>query len=124
MPYKTANQLLADVYKVVGLVSGTSVNTYAEPNARAAIQQIFDFCFRKRYWDHLTDWHDVTINGTTGLATTDLNTFLKGHEDIEEIWYADFSRRVVTPYNVDYRRVTGADAMYWTPIKYDGAADG
>lgn len=122
MAYKTAQALMNDTLKAVGLVSGTSVQIYTEPQIYASIQTVFDMVFKKRFWDHLTDWHTVTPNGTTGLSTTDLDTFLKDHTDIEQVWAADWSRRIVRPYNTDYQLVTGAHVLYYTPIKYDSTA--
>lgn len=122
MAYKTAAQLMVDTLKAVGLVAGTAVQTYTEPNVYASIQTMFDMVFKKRFWDHLTDWHVVTINGVDGLATTDLNTFLDDHTDVETVWLSDFSRQLVKPFRPDYKIVSGSTALYYTPIKYDSAA--
>lgn len=122
MAYKTAQALMNDTLKAVGLVSGTSVQIYTEPQIYASIQTMFEMVFKKRFWDHLSDWHEVTPNGTSGLATTDLSSFLKDHTDIEQVWLADMSRRIVRPYQTDYKIVNGAHVLYYTPIKYDAAA--
>lgn len=119
MAYKTAQQLMLDTLKAVGLVSGTAVQTYTEPMVYASIQTMFDMVFKKRFWDHLTDWHTVVLNGVTGLATTDLDTFLDDHTDVQSVWLSDFSRQIVLPYQPDYKIVNGSDALYYTPIKYD-----
>jgi len=122
MAYKSAQLLMLDVQKDVGLVNGTAVQTYTEPLIYQAIQVIFDMMFRKRFWDHLTDWHTVTVNGTTGLLTTDIDAFCKGFEDIECIYLSDFSRQLVKPYDMSYKIINGSAAMYYTPIVYDAAA--
>lgn len=120
--YLRARDLLIEVYKVMGLVAGTAVQTYTEPQVYQAIQSTFDLMFKKRFWDHLTDWHVVTVDGSTGLVVEDMSDFLKGWEDISQVHFADWSRAIVRPYNIDNMRVTGSDAMYWTPLKYNSAA--
>ena len=118
MAYKKASELLIDVQNDVGLVAGTAVQTYSEPLIYAAIQTIFDLVFRKRFWDHLTDWSQYTLDGVNGLFIDDIDTVCKGFEDIEQIWIEDFARRVVKPASVEHLQVTGADALYYTPIKF------
>lgn len=118
MAYKKASEILIDVMRDVGLVAGTAVQTYSEPLIYAGIQTIFDLIFRKRFWDHLTDWEQLTLDGVNGLFTTDIDTSCKDFNDIEQIWIEDFARRVVKPVSVEHLQVTGADALYYTPIKF------
>lgn len=122
MAYKTAQLLMLDVQKDVGLVNGTAVQIYTEPLIYQAIQTIFDLMYRKRFWEHLTDWYTYTINGTSGLLTSDINDVCKGFEDIEQIWLSDFSRQIVKPFDTGYKIINGASAMYYTYIKYNAAA--
>lgn len=122
MAYKTASQIMLDVQKDVGLVSGTAVQAYSEPLIYQAIQTIFDMMYRKRFWDHLTDWYTYALNGTTGLLSSDIDSVCKGFEDIECIWLADFSRQIVKPYDPSYKIVTGSNALYYTPIRYNAAS--
>lgn len=122
MAYKSAQLLMLDVQKDVGLVNGTAVQTYTEPLIYQAIQVIFDMMFRKRFWDHLTDWYERTVDGTTGLVTVDMDTICKGFEDIECIYLNDFSRQLVKPYDMRYKVVNGSAAMYYTPIVYNSAS--
>lgn len=122
MAYKTAEQIMLAVEKDVGLVSGTAVQSYSEPLIYQAIQVIFDMMFRKRFWDHLTDWYEYPLNGINGLLASDIDGVCKGFEDIECIWLSDFSRQVVKPYQPDYKIVTGSNALYYTPVIYNAAS--
>lgn len=122
MAYKKAKQLLNDVLKDVGLVAGTGVQTYTEPLVYASIQTMFDMMFRKRFWDHLTDWHQFTVDGVSGLFTTDIDTVCKDFTDIGSVYTENFARKVVKPVDVEHFVVTGSDALYYTPIKFDSSS--
>lgn len=119
MAYKKASELLISIQKDIGLVSGTAVQTYSEPQIYRGLQLMFDMMFRKRFWDHLTDWYELTLDGVNGLFSTDINNTCAGFEDIEQIWTRDFSRQIVKPFDTSYKQVTGASALYYTPIVYD-----
>lgn len=121
MAYKKAKALLIDVQKDIGLVAGTAVQTYSEPLIYASIQTMFDMMFRKRFWDHLTDWYQFTIDGTTGLLVDDIDTICTDFNDISQIWIEDFARPVVKPAAVEHMQVTGSDALYYTPLKFNSS---
>jgi hypothetical protein len=95
MAFKTVNQLTQSVISLVGLVTGTGVQTYTEPQVRAAIQAQFDMLFIKRYWEWLTDFHTFTLDGTTGRVTSDISVYISDPTDICDIYIADTDRRVV-----------------------------
>lgn len=119
MAYKKAKDLLIDIEKDVGLVAGTAVQKYSEPLIYASIQTIFDMLYRKRFWDHLTDWYQYTLDGVAGVFTVDIDSICKEFNDVGEIWIEDFARRVVKPVSVEHLQVTGADCLYYTPIKFN-----
>lgn len=119
MAYKKAKELLLSVQQDIGLVSGTAVQTYSEPQIYRGLQLMFNMMFRKRFWDHLTDWYQLTLNGTSGLFTTDINSICAGFEDIEQIWTSDFARQIVKPFDTSYKQVNGGAALYYTPLIYD-----
>lgn len=97
MAYKTRVQLVADVVARVGLVTGTALQTYAEPQIQVAIQDAFDFVFRKRFWKHLSDWHTKTLDGTAGLFTTDINSIVAAPEDMRDFFVATTDLAIVEP---------------------------
>lgn len=119
MAYKKTKDILIDVERDVGLVAGTAVQTYSEPLIYASIQTIFNMVYRKRFWDHLTDWYQFTIDGVIGLLTEDIDEVCKEFTDIAEVWIEDFARKVVKPSSVEYLQVNGSDALYYTPLKFD-----
>ena len=119
--YATLQTLINDVTTRLGLVPGSSVQTYGEPQITAAINDIFEFLYAKNKWKHLWKWHTFTINGTTGLTTTDWTTQgITRWEDIADIRIGN-SRgpSVVRAVADEALYVTGSDAMYWEPLLWD-----
>lgn len=117
MSFKTLNQITDDVVKRIGLVSGAAVQQYTEPQIKTGIQDAFDFLFRKRFWDHLTDWHTYALDGTSGVIVGNLSSVCAEFTDIQRIENSDQSV-IVRGENTDYRHVQNTQAQYWTPIPY------
>lgn len=118
--YKTFGTLRQDVIKRLGLVPGTSVQTYAEPQVEAAIQDMFDFLWDKHQWPHLWKWHTFTLNGTTGLTTEDW-TGIRRYEDIAVV-RKDRGRGIPIATNTEHQYVTGSDALYREILTWDDAS--
>lgn len=119
MSYKTVAVITQDVIKRIGLVSGTGVQRYTEPQIAVSIQDAFDFLFRKRFWDHLTDWYTFTPDGSTGVVTTDLSAIAAEATDIKDVHIAGTDRRVVQPVGNEHLLVNNSNyAIYYTPIKF------
>lgn len=119
MSYKTLTAITQDVIKRIGLVSGTGVQRYTEPQVAMTIQDAFDFLFRKRFWDHLSGWYTFTPNGSTGVVTDDLSTIAAEPTDIREIYITGTDRRVVQPVGNEHLLVNNSDyALYYTAWKY------
>lgn len=122
MSYKTLEQITQDVIKNVGLVSGTAVQNYTEPNIEASVRRMFDMLFRKRFWEWLTDWHTFTLDGTTGLFTTSTVNLFDAYEDIESVVEADSGRQILPPEGREHTRVNGSHALYYTPLPWNHAS--
>jgi len=120
MPFKTARIITQDVIKLIGLVSGTGVQTYTEPQVYAALQFQFDVLFIKRYWEWLTDWHSEPLSGVNGLLTNSIAAFCTDFNDIREIYITDTDRRVVRPVDREHLRLTtGSWPKYYVPLLWD-----
>lgn len=116
--YKTVTQITQAVLNKIGLVSGTGVQSYTEPQIETAVQDAFLMLFRKRFWEHLSDWYTYSLDGVNGVVTTDLTTILKSHEDVKEIYDAESDRRIVKGFDRDFARVNGSNALYYSALKY------
>ena len=121
MAFKTLNELTQEVVSNVGLVSGTSVQTYTEPQIKLQIQNIFDFLFRKRTWDHLSDVYTWALDGSTGVVTTDLTSIVKDFRHIAAIHRSDDDKDVVRSFDRRHLRVEGTKALFWRPLQSQDA---
>lgn len=120
--FLTRDNLAQRIIKHIGLVSGTSVQTYTQPQVEASIQSMFDMMFRKRFWEHLTERYTYTLDGTLGIITSNVDTLLKGFEDVQDIFISDTEQKVVKATGNRALRVTGSTPKYWTPLKWGHAS--
>lgn len=118
MSYHTRASLRDAVIKTIGLVNGTAVQTYTEPNIETSIQQVSDMIFRKKDWRHLCEWATYALDGTTGVVTTDLSNTVSSWENIRDIVVSGTDRRIVLPIEREHLHVNGATPLYYTPIRW------
>lgn len=122
MPFKTRTQIVQNVIKKIGLVSGTTVQTYTEPQVEVAVQDAFQMLFRKRYWEQMSDWHTFTLDGVNGKVTTDLTLICKGHEDAKQFHVPTNRNKIVVPVGMEHLDCgNGSVPLYVTPLKYTDA---
>ena len=67
----TLSQLGLRVARRIGQVSGTGVQVYAEDLIYEMIQHKFDVLFDRAWWSQHMNWVTATLDGTTGITTTD-----------------------------------------------------
>jgi hypothetical protein len=123
MTYPTLSAVVQQMIIDAGLVSGTSVQTYAEPQAESAVNKIFDFLWNKAKWPHLWDWQTVTLDGSTGKFTAAL-TGVRQWEDVGLIRVGGSTGQgVAIPRSFDNRHLyaTGSQGRFWTPLPWDDA---
>lgn len=120
--YKTLPDIVQDVIGHIGLVSNTGVQLYTEPQVVTAVNDAVTFLFRKRFWDHLSDWYTYALDGTTGLFTLDIDDIVKSPEDAKDFFEAQTQRRIAQPVKQEHLLVTNASPMYYTKVKYSASA--
>lgn len=118
MTFRNFSELKQDVLAVVGLVTGTSVQTYSEPLVGTSVQLMFDMLFRKRFWEWMTDWHTFTLAGSGGIVNADIDDIVKSFLDVEMVYVNDTDRRIVRPIDREHLRVTGSHPLYYTPLPW------
>lgn len=117
--FKTLTAVTQGVIKKIGLVNGTSVQTYTEPQIKVAIQDAFLMVFRKRYWEHMSDWYTATLDGATGVVTSDLSAVVKSIEDIKLFYVGSSTRqRITKPENIEGEYVTGGTPLFYKPLTW------
>jgi hypothetical protein len=119
MIIKTVSEITQDVLQKIGLVSGTAVQVYTEPQIQQNVRDSFDLLFRKRYWEHLSDWVFVDLDGVNGYATTDLTNIVKSLEDAKDFHVPFTEQKIVKPIKYEHMRIsTGSNPLFYTSIKY------
>jgi len=110
--------LVARVEKRLRMVSGVSVQLYAEDAILHSIQTGFERLFKARFWPMYTTWATWTLDGTTGKVTTDVTALVKDFVDMRGIWYEDNDDPIMRlPADKRPERVVGTRARYWEPLK-------
>lgn len=118
MAYPKFGQLVQDVIKEAGLVDGSAVQFYTEPQVQIAINSMFSYLMEKDNWEHLCEWRTFTPDGTTGCATENFSDILEP-EDFLQIRFAQRKALVVPARENDYLFVTGTMPIYYTPLMWN-----
>ena len=112
----TVTDIATAVFTRLSLGTGLDVQTYAEPKMLEMIQHKFDVLFDALWWPQVYSPGDTfTLDGATGVVTSDLSAIIKRWEDIRYVWYGSdrtpmpranssinpstISRRSIVPYN-------------------------
>lgn len=90
----TLGELVIKVTRRIGQVSGTGVQLYAEDVIADMLQHKFDVLFDEAWWPQFMHWQQVSLDGTTGVPTTNLATLTYPVKNFRDI-------RAVFPYNKD-----------------------
>ena len=115
--FYTFKELRNAVIVEAGLVDGSSVQTYVEPQVNGAIQTAFNFLMGKRRWDHLSQWYTWTLNGATGLVVEDVT--IKEYEDIFEVKLSNTNRKIMEPTETAHLYATGSSPIYRTRLVWN-----
>ncbi len=119
--YKTLTQITQGVINKIGLVSGTAVQSYTEPQIKSAVQDAFYMIFRKRFWEHLSDWYTFNLDGVSGYLTADLKNIVKSFDDIRDIYAGNNnngSRIVKAVGNELLTNTQSATPLFYRPVQF------
>lgn len=118
MQIKTVQQITQDVLSRIGLVTGSAVQVYTEPQIVNAISDAFNLLFRKRYWEHLSDWFTFNLDGVNGYLTTDLSEVVRSFEDAKDFHVTQSQQKIVKPIGKEHLIVNGSNPLYYTAVKF------
>jgi hypothetical protein len=77
----TIREIVDAALTVVGEVSGPGVQMYEEDRMKQDAVRAFNMMFKKYNWDQYLGWFTITLDGSTGKATTDAFLQVKDFED-------------------------------------------
>ena len=83
--FLTKANLIISVETELGLVAGTGVQIYTEPQIAQKIYNGFITIADQRFWEHLTKTTYHGLDGSTGTITDDALAGVQGVEDIQWI---------------------------------------
>lgn len=115
----TFETLVNETIQSLSLVTGTSVQLYAEDRIASYVQQAFDFVFDEIWWPKYMQYYNRTLDGTLGVTTQSLST-IKRFEDIRHIFID--GRRVplpVLPGELNPFELTGSTPLYYAEYEDD-----
>lgn len=115
----TIREIVDGALTVVGEVTGPGVQTYEEPRMLDEAIRAFNMMFKKYTWEQYLNWSRVTLDGVTGVITTDafsdvldFEDFISVHREGEE------GRLPIAPkrFNPFSLSGGGTQVMYWTSL--------
>lgn len=121
MAFPTRQQLVNAVVTELGLVPGTDVQLFTEPQIEDKIQLAFDTLADKRFWPHLMKNTIHELDGSAGVITDTL-TYVQTIEDIEwirEYPYEEYNKLVFLngqPFTTQTR--PAYDSLSWDDAQY------
>lgn len=89
--FVTTNVIVDAVLVELGLVPGSGVQNYTEPQIVSQITTQFISLAEKRFWSHMMRNTEHNLDGIVGVSTTDL-VGVRAFEDIEWIRYYPFEK--------------------------------
>lgn len=94
---KTLRALITDIEKELYQVAGIATQVYAQDKLAQNVENAFLMFFtdQKIKWKRFETFQTYVLDGTTGRATTPVNTTFKNYDDIYAIYPADSNRKLV-----------------------------
>lgn len=120
MAYPTVESIIKNTIQNMGLVTGIGVQQYTEPQIKSSINRMMLFLLGKRRWEHLTHWHNFTLDATTGRTVGDWDS-CEQWEDVHEVRVGNTEQMIVSPVTTEHLYTTGSEALYRTVIPWDDA---
>jgi hypothetical protein len=121
----TFSALIAKVITRISQVPGTGVQTYAEDRIGDMIQDAFNAIFDDEWWSQFLFYNSYTLDGSTGVVTTDLSSVLKGdfpYDDIYAVFYeSDEHALAELPLNFNRETIQGTKARFIVPHETQSA---
>lgn len=112
----TFESLITRVQQRLSMVAGTAVQVYAEDRIAEMLQHKFDILFDDYWWPEYNEWSTWTLDGSTGVVTTDLTNLVKRFEDIRTIYLGGTDSDIVPlPSDFNPNKLTGTTPVYYEP---------
>lgn len=81
----TAREIANEIQRLIGDAAGAGVQVLTEDALLDTVNRAFRLFFTKFSWEQFLRWDEVTLDGTTGLITTEAWEEVKNFEDFLSI---------------------------------------
>lgn len=111
----TIREIVDDALTVVGEVSGAGTQTYSEDRMFSDTVRAFNLLFKKYSWEQYRQWFQLTLDGTTGVITTDAFANVRDFEDFYSV-HPDGQQNPlpILPRRLNPFTLTGGNTLqYW-----------
>lgn len=123
----TARDVVSEVERLVGEAAGAGVQIHAEDGMLETLNRVARLVMTKYSWDFLIQWHEVELDGVTGLITSEdefedivgLENFLGIYREGEEVPLPRLSRRT-NPFKITGTAIHGWQELNYNHDNYEG----
>lgn len=113
----TIQQIVQDALGILGEVTGVGTQLYSEPRMVKDAGRAFNMLFKKHWWRQYTPWITVTLDGATGVITTDAFTQVIDFDDFAAVHRENQSAGLPTlPEAMNPISGTGTTPQFWTSL--------
>lgn len=115
----TIRQVVDDALEFIGEVSGVGVQQYSEDRMFRDTIRGFDMLFKKRPWEQYRRWVTITLDGTTGVATTGPFEQVLDFEDFLSVRHGGMDTEIpILPQRINPNTLTTSNAkiQFWTSL--------
>lgn len=117
MAYKKLQDIVNNVLTELGLVAGSAVQTYTEPQVQLAVNRMFKYLVNKNEWPHLISWEQFTLSGVGGLTAQNF-TGIKSATDILQVESERGHPIIASGLGRDHLFASGNRAEYFAPLPW------
>lgn len=113
----TIQQIVQDALGILGEATGVGTQLYSEPRMIKDAGRAFNMLFKKHWWKNYTNWYRCTLDGVTGVITTDAFGQVIDFDDFASVAREGKSHGLPTlPEDLNPTAVTGTNAQFWTSL--------
>lgn len=107
------------------MVAGASTQTYAEDAVGDMLEETYEMVRTQRWWDHLMQWHETQLDGTTGRVVTTFSGARERFRDVQNVFYAHATQPLpISSQFVNPFRITGGAPRFIEPLSLSDDPNG
>lgn len=113
----TIRQIVDDSTELIGEVAGVGVQQFDDDVLFRHTIRAFNLLFKKTHWENYREWFTVTLNGTTGIITTDAFEQVIDFDDFIAVHVAGERNPLPTlSKNINPNTITGTRPRCYTSL--------